>query len=107
VRANRLPKFREKLVHELSAVVYDLNVIERVPITYDPQYWSLVFPLGMYTVATFVLANAAWIPFLLIIPRIFVYIAMLAWSITFGGTLFKLRNFWVSSRRSKTSLIRH
>jgi tellurite resistance protein TehA-like permease len=25
------------------------HVVERVQITYDPQYWSLVFPLGMYT----------------------------------------------------------
>ena len=80
------------------------HVIERVPVTYDPQYWSLVFPLGMYTVATFVFANAAGMPFLLIIPRIFVYIAMFAWCITFGGMLFKLGNFCVSSRRSKTSL---
>ena len=25
------------------------HVWERVPLTYDPQYWGLVFPLGMYT----------------------------------------------------------
>jgi hypothetical protein len=27
-------------------------VVERVPVTYYPHYWSLVFPLGMYTVAS-------------------------------------------------------
>src|SRR5215831_12615548 len=81
------------------------HVVERVPITYDPQYWSLVFPLGMYTVATFLFANATGMRFLLIIPHIFVYIAMLAWAITLGGMLFKLGNFWLSSRRSKSSLI--
>ena len=81
------------------------HVIERVPIAYDAQYWSLVFPLGMYTVATFVFANATGISFLLIIPHIFVYIAMLAWAITLGGMLFKLGNFWLSFRRSKSSLI--
>ena len=66
------------------------HVIERVPITYDPQYWSLVFPLGMYSVATFMFANATGMPFLLIIPRIAVYIAILAWLITLSAMLFKL-----------------
>jgi tellurite resistance protein TehA-like permease len=66
------------------------QVIERVPITYDPQYWSLVFPLGMYSVATFMFANATGMPFLLIIPRIAVYIAILAWLITLSAMLFKL-----------------
>ena len=80
------------------------HVVERVPITYDPQYWSLVFPLGMYTVATLMFANAAGMPFLLIIPRIAVYIAMLAWLITFGAMLFKLGNFCLCSKRPKASL---
>jgi tellurite resistance protein TehA-like permease len=80
------------------------HVVERVPITYDPQYWSLVFPLGMYTVATFIFANATGMEFLLIIPRIAVYIAMLAWLITFGAMLFKLGNFCLSSGRPKTSI---
>jgi tellurite resistance protein TehA-like permease len=80
------------------------HVIERVPITYDPQYWSLVFPLGMYTVATFQFANATGIPFLLIIPRIFVYIAMLAWLITFGSMLLKLGKFSLAYGRRKIPL---
>ena len=79
------------------------HVVERVPITYDPQYWSLVFPLGMYTVATFIFANATGMPFLLIIPRIAVYIAMLAWFITFSAMLFKLGNFCFAYGRRKTS----
>jgi tellurite resistance protein TehA-like permease len=80
------------------------HVVERVPITYDPQYWSLVFPLGMYTVATFILANATGMTFLLIIPQIGVYIAMLAWLVTFGAMLFKLVSFYLTSGRLKTAL---
>jgi tellurite resistance protein TehA-like permease len=79
------------------------HVVERVPITYDPQYWSLVFPLGMYTVATLMFANAVGMPFLLIIPRFAVYIAMLAWLITFCAMLLKLGNFCLSFGRPKTS----
>jgi tellurite resistance protein TehA-like permease len=77
------------------------HVVERVPLTYDPQYWSLVFPLGMYSVATFMFANAAGMPFLLIIPRIAVYIATLAWLLTFSAMLFKLGNFCFAYRRRK------
>jgi tellurite resistance protein TehA-like permease len=80
------------------------HVVERVPITYDPQYWSLVFPLGMYTVATLIYANATGMPFLLIIPRIGVYIAMLAWLITFCSMLLKLGKFYLAYGRPKTTL---
>ena len=70
------------------------HVVERVPLTYDPQYWSLVFPLGMYTVATFAFANATGMRFLLVIPQIAVYFAMFAWLVTFGAMLLKLGNFY-------------
>jgi tellurite resistance protein TehA-like permease len=88
----------------LVVVGFWRHVVERVPITYDPQYWSLVFPLGMYTVATFIFANATGMTFLLIIPQIGVYVAMLAWLVTFCSMLFKLGNFCLSSGRLKTSL---
>ncbi|MBV9274245.1 MAG: tellurite resistance/C4-dicarboxylate transporter family protein [Verrucomicrobia bacterium] len=74
------------------------HVVERVPLAYDPQYWSLVFPIGMYTVATSTLANAARMHFLLFIPHITVYFAMLAWLITFSAMLFKLVRFSFSAR---------
>jgi tellurite resistance protein TehA-like permease len=80
------------------------HMVERVPITYDPQYWSLVFPLGMYTAATWTFAGATGMSFLLVIPRIGVYIAMLAWLITFCGMLLKLGNFLLEYGRRKTSV---
>ena len=49
------------------------HVLQRVPVRYDPQYWSLVFPLGMFTAATVISAKALDLGFLLIIPHVSIY----------------------------------
>ncbi|MEP6800707.1 MAG: tellurite resistance/C4-dicarboxylate transporter family protein [Acidobacteriota bacterium] len=63
------------------------HVARRFPLTYSPLYWGAVFPLGMYTVCTYRLAAVAGAPFLLIIPKVLVFIALAAWSLSFAGLI--------------------
>jgi tellurite resistance protein TehA-like permease len=66
------------------------HVYKRFPLRYDPQYWGMVFPLGMYTVCTFQLANAIGFAPLLIIPRYFIYFALAGWLAAATGLIHSL-----------------
>lgn len=63
------------------------HVYNQIPLFYHPQYWGMVFPLGMYTVCTWRLAEALNLPYLRLIPTYFVYIAFAAWLFTMLGLL--------------------
>lgn len=71
------------------------------PIRYDPQYWSLVFPLGMYSVATRAYAQDSRLEFLYPLATCVGYVALVAWLLTFAGLVHRLL-----ARRMTTSASR-
>ena len=76
-------------------------VLRRFPLRYDPLYWGAVFPLGMYTVATWQMARALDLPFLDAIPHVFVYLALIAWAAAFLGLV---RTLWSGLRQPALDL---
>jgi len=61
--------------------------VPRVPLTYTPMYWSLVFPLGMFGLASLRLSLAADFPPLRAISHATVWVALVAWAVTFTAFL--------------------
>jgi tellurite resistance protein TehA-like permease len=63
------------------------HVLNRVPLRYHPSYWALVFPLGMYGVASFRMRAATDLEALAWLPKITLAVALAAWAAAFVGLL--------------------
>jgi len=70
------------------------HVYKRFPLVYDPQYWGMVFPLGMYAACTFQLSKAINFEYLMLIPRYFVFVALAAWLLAFIGLFHSFFQSW-------------
>jgi tellurite resistance protein TehA-like permease len=70
----------------------------RVPLTYTPMLWTLVFPLGMYALASLRLSLAADFAPLQFVSSAMVWIALGAWVAT---TLGFVLSAWRSFRRAR------
>jgi tellurite resistance protein TehA-like permease len=66
----------------------------RVPITYTPMLWSLVFPLGMYALASLRLSLASDFPPLHSISLAMVWVALAAWAATSVGLVVATCRSW-------------
>jgi tellurite resistance protein TehA-like permease len=66
------------------------------PLTYEPRLWSVVFPLGMYSVATLTFGKAAHLTFMEPLARFVIWVAFAAWVLVAAAFLARL------TRRSGT-----
>lgn len=57
------------------------HIHRRWPLTYEPTLWSMVFPLGMYSVATFSFGKVAQLSFMGPLSRFMIWVAVAAWSL--------------------------
>jgi tellurite resistance protein TehA-like permease len=64
------------------------HLYKKFPLRYDPQYWGMVFPFGMYTTCTFQLSKAISFEPLMIISQIFIYLAIAAWIAAAAGMIY-------------------
>lgn len=72
--------------------------VSRVPLTYTPMLWSLVFPLGMYALASLRLSLAAEFSPLRVIAGAMVWVALAAWTATAVGLLRAVWSDWRGAR---------
>ncbi len=63
------------------------HLVRKVPLTYEATMWSVVFPLGMYAVASINLGIADRLPVVEVVGRIEIWIAVVVWAIVFVGML--------------------
>ena len=60
------------------------------PLTYEPGLWSVVFPLGMYSVATLSFGKVAHLAFMEPLSRFMFWVAVAAWVLVAGAFLVRL-----------------
>lgn len=69
------------------------HILQRLPISYDPNLWSMVFPLGMYAAASYAFGRIADLPFLQQVAGWEVWLGLGAWVGTFAAMVWR----WIGS----------
>ncbi|MGO4187956.1 tellurite resistance/C4-dicarboxylate transporter family protein [Pseudarthrobacter sp. TAF60_1] len=90
--------FASWLFPVLLAAGWWRHVIHRVPLSFEPGLWSVIFPLGMYAVAGIYLGRAADLPIVAAIGQAELWLAVTAFLATFAGMLWHL---WTTLARSR------
>jgi tellurite resistance protein TehA-like permease len=75
------------LIPVLVAAGWWRHRVHRVPLTYEPSWWSIVFPLGMYSVAATQLADADALPLVGAVGSGGIWVALTVWALVFLAML--------------------
>jgi tellurite resistance protein TehA-like permease len=84
----------------LAALLFWRHVVHRIRPVFDLQYWSMVFPLGMYTAATWALSRQNGLEFLAVIPRVSIWFALACWLLGFVAIIQQLSRLLCRGHRS-------
>lgn len=74
------------------------HLVKRVPLRYHPAYWAMVFPIGMYSVATYRMIAVTELGDLDLLPKLALAAALVAWTAAFVGLLTTLARSLASHR---------
>lgn len=77
-------------------------VIKKYPLQYELSFWSMVFPIGMFSVCSYMVAPTFKLEVIHTISLLFFFLACVAWSITFMGMMYHL--FKVNKLSQKGSI---
>ncbi|WP_413811254.1 tellurite resistance/C4-dicarboxylate transporter family protein [Streptomyces sp. OE57] len=75
------------------------HLLHRVPLRYEPAWWTIVFPTGMYAVSTSALGEAEGIHRLVLLGHLAVWVALGVWSLVAAG-LVRTRCHWTAAANS-------
>ncbi|MDT0156651.1 tellurite resistance/C4-dicarboxylate transporter family protein [Microbacterium sp. ARD32] len=78
------------------------HALHRVPLRYVPTLWSMVFPMGMFAVASLSLGEADALPAAGAVGGVALVVAALVWAVVLIGMLQRLVKVLWASRRSGT-----
>lgn len=71
-------------------------IVHRISLfRYDMEYWSMVFPLGMYSACTFQLAQVVGIEIFKLVAVFFITAALVVWLLTFIGLCHRLARRYI------------
>ena len=73
--------FASWLIPVLLGIGWRRHVTHRIPPRYEPALWSIVFPLGMYAVASRTLGSTLHLPIVSSIGSVEVWVAAAAWAV--------------------------
>jgi tellurite resistance protein TehA-like permease len=79
--------FTTWLIPVLVAAGWWRHRVHRVPLRYEPSLWSIVFPLGMYSVAASYLGGADDLPLVSTVGRSGIWVAFTAWFVLLAAML--------------------
>jgi len=81
------------------------HALHRVPLRYVPSLWSMVFPIGMFAVASLSLGEADALPAAGAVGGVALIVAVIVWAVVSIGMLHRLLTVLAGSMRRRASRV--